>query len=107
MSVFLRIPIGILSSLPSGLLLSLVFLALLRLVLEDKAAQFQAQIDIRALATSLAVEQDTTILDDHIGFRILALLAKNKFIDESVQIVLELRGLVGTIDDPAVVGRIG
>lgn len=47
-----------------------------------------------------------SILDDDVSFGVLALLAKNKFADEPIQVVLQLGCFVGTIDDPTVVGRV-
>src|ERR1700754_1217800 len=43
------------------------------------------------------------ILDDNISLGILALLAKDKFVDEAVEVVLQLGRLMGTVDDPAVI----
>lgn len=46
------------------------------------------------------------ILDLHVRLRILALLAENEFVDETIKMVLKLGRLVGAIDDPAVIGGI-
>jgi hypothetical protein len=46
------------------------------------------------------------ILDVNVGLGILAFLAKNKFVDEPVEVVLKLRGFVSPVDDPTVISRI-
>ncbi|KAI6751204.1 hypothetical protein HG530_014118 [Fusarium avenaceum] len=81
--------IAILLSLLGGPAFSLILLALLGLVLEDKATELQAE--------------DMVILDDNIGLRILALLAENELVDEAIKMVLELGSIVSTVDDPTVV----
>ena len=48
-----------------------------------------------------------TVLDMNIGFGILAFLAKNKFIDESIEVVLKLRSFVGSINNPTVISWVG
>lgn len=47
------------------------------------------------------------VFEDRVRLWILALLAEDKFGDVAVQIVLELGCLMGTIDDPTIVGWIG
>ena len=74
--------------LAGSLALSLVLLALLGLVLQDEATQLQAQVDVGALSTSLAVERDVAVFDLNIGLGVLALSAKHKLLDETVQVVL-------------------
>ena len=59
------------------------------------------------MAAGLAIQQDAPIFDDRVCFWVLALLAEDKLGDVAMQIVLELRCLMGTVDDPAVVGWIG
>ena len=44
-----------------------------------------------------------TILDMDDRFGVLAVPAEDKFGDEAVEVVLELGGLVGAVDDPAVI----
>lgn len=84
--------------------LSLVFLAtLLGLVLEDEAAQLEAEINVGALATGLAIKDDVAILDDDVGLGVLALLAENELVDEAIKVVLELGRVMSAVDDPAVV----
>jgi hypothetical protein len=94
---------AILLGLAGSLALSLVLLALLGLVLQDEAAELEAKVNIGALTAGLAIENNVVILDNDIGFGILALLAEDELVDESIQMILELGGLMGTIDDPAIV----
>ena len=91
---------------PGGLVL-LRLLSLLRLVLQDEGAELETEVDVGPLTTGLAVEHDAAILQDDVGLGVLALLAENESGDEAIQMFLELGGLVGTVDDPAIVGRIG
>jgi len=42
----------------------------------------------------------------HVRLWILAFLAKDEPADEAVKVVLELVGIVGAVDDPAVVGGV-
>ena len=35
------------------------------------------------------------------------MFAEDESIDEAVEVILELGGLVGTVDDPPIIGRIG
>lgn len=86
-----------------SLLVGLVLLALLGLVLEDEGAQLQAAIDVGDLTAGFAVKGDVAVLDVDVGFGVLALLAEDKLGNETVEIVLELAGVVGAVDDPAVV----
>jgi hypothetical protein len=95
--------VAVLSSLLGSSALGLVLLALLGLVLEDEAAELQAKVDVSALTTGLAVKQDTVILDDNIGLRVLALLAENELVDEAIEVVLKLGSVMGSVDDPTVV----
>lgn len=44
-------------------------------------------------------------MDDGLG--VLAFLAKNELLNETVEVVLKFVGVVSTIDDPAVVGGFG
>jgi hypothetical protein len=100
----LLVAIGL--GLASSLALGLVLLAFLGLVLQDEAAKLETQIDISPLTASLAVKRDVAVLDLDIGLRVLALLAENELVDEAVKVVLELGGIMGTVDDPAVIGRV-
>jgi hypothetical protein len=59
------------------------------------------------LTASLAVKKDMTVLDDYFGLRVLAFLAENELINEAIKVILQLRGLVGTVDDPTIVGGVG
>lgn len=93
----------LLLGLAGSLALRLILLALLRLVLQDKAAELEAEINIGALTASLAVENNVAILDDVLGLGVLALLAENEFVDEAVEVLLELGSVVGAVDDPTVV----
>lgn len=96
----------LLSGLASGPLLGFVLLALLWLVLEDETAQLETEVDIGPYTASLAVKYDETILDNNLGFWVLALLAQNELIDETIEVFLELGGLMGTVDDPSIVGGV-
>jgi len=89
-----------------SLLGRLVLLAFLRLVLENERGELETKVDVGYVAASLTVQGDEAILDLSDSLGVAAFAAKNEFGDESVKVVLELRGFVGTIDDPAVVGRI-
>lgn len=106
---FLSILLGlaVLLGLASSSLSLLVLLWLLWLVLENKATELQAEVNIRALTTGLAIKDDSSVLDHSLGLWVLALLAKHKSGDETIEIVLELGRLVSTVDDPAVIGRVG
>jgi hypothetical protein len=96
-----------LASLAIGLLGCLVLFAFLGLVLDNEGRQLETRINIGALATSLAIKGDDFILDVDLGFGILALLAQNKLGNESIKIVLQFIGLVGSVDDPAIISRVG
>ena len=48
-----------------------------------------------------------SILDGCVRFWILALLAKDKFGDVAMQVILEFGSLMGAVDDPTVVSRVG
>jgi len=95
--------VTVLSSLLGSPSLGLVLLALLGLVLEDEATKLEAKVNISTLTTGLAVKKDVVILDDNVGLRILALLAENELVDETVEMILEFRSIVSTVDDPTVV----
>ena len=62
---------------------------------------------MRTLTTSLAIEDDVSILDIDIRFWILAILAENELAYEAIEMVLQFGSLVGAVDDPAVVSWIG
>lgn len=83
--------------------LSLVLLALLGLVLKDESTKLQAEVNVGALTASLAIEDDVIIFDDDIGLRVLAFLAEDEFVDEAIEMVLQLGSIVGAVDDPTVV----
>lgn len=77
-------------------------------ILNDVARELMTEINIGALTASLAIPNDTTILvDDQVGFGVLALSAKNKLIDEAVEGILKLGSIMGSIDDVAIVRRVG
>ena len=106
MSILIAVGIAILLSLASSLLVSLVLLVRLWLILKDETTELEAEVDIGSLTTSLAIKYNMAILDNHVGLGVLALLAENKLIDEAIKVILKLGCLVGTIDDPSIVGRI-
>lgn len=62
-----------------------------------------AQVDVGALTACLAVEDDKSILDVDDRFGVLAGSAEDELFDEAVEVVLELGGIVGAVDDPTVV----
>jgi len=95
----------LLLALTAGLLLLL--LATLGVVANNEGAQLEARVDIRALTASLAVQSDSLILDVDIGLGVLALLAKHKLGDKAVKVILELGGIVGAVDDPTFIRRLG
>jgi len=95
--------VAVLSSLLGSPSLGLVLLTLLGLVLEDEATKLEAKVNISTLTTGLAVKKDVVILDDNVGLRILALLAENELVDETVEMILEFRSIVSAVDDPTVV----
>ena len=84
-------------------LLRLVLLGLLWLGFDDEAAQLQTKVHIRPLAAGFAILENAPVLDDDVGFGILALLAEHEFGDESIQMVLELGSFMGSVDDPAII----
>jgi hypothetical protein len=100
------VALAVLLGLAGSTALGLVLLGLLGHVLEHETAELQAQIDLGALAAGLAVEHDATVLDLDVGLGVLALLAKHKLGDEPVEELLELVGLVGAVDNPAVVSGV-
>ena len=83
-----------------GTVLSFPFLGL---ALQDEGAQLETSIDIGALTTGFAVQDDASLTDHGVGLGILAFLAEDEAIDEAIQMVLELGSLMGAVDDPAVV----
>ena len=104
----MSISVGVCISILLGLgatcfLVRLVFLAFLWLCFDDEAAQLQTEVHIRPLAAGFAILENAPVLDDDVGFRILALLAEHEFGDESIQMVLELGCFMGSVDDPAIV----
>jgi hypothetical protein len=90
----------------ASLFVAFVLLSLLRLIFQDEGAKFQAQINIGALSTRLAVQNDVAVLDNDIRLRILALLAENEFADKTIKIILKLGCFMSPIDNPTVVGRV-
>lgn len=86
-----------------GLLGGLVLLALGRGILDDKGGKLLARIGLGDGAASLAVEQDTSVLDVYDGLGVLAAPAEDELVDEAVEVVLQLGCLVGTVDDPAII----
>ena len=92
---------------PACFLISLVLFAFLRLGLEDERAELETKVHIGASATGFTVQCDMPILDLDFRLRVLAHLAENKFVDETVKIILKLGSFMRTVDDPAVIGRIG
>jgi hypothetical protein len=105
-TVLLCISAPILLGLPGSLLLGLVFLALLWLVLENETTELETQVYIRTLTTGFAIKENASILDHYVGFGILAFLAENEFVYEAIEVILQLGGLVGTVDDPTIVSRV-
>ena len=99
--------LGLLAGTALSLLARLVLLALLGLVLENEGAELETRINFGNLSARLAVERDVAILDVDVGFGVLAFLAEDELGDEAVEVVLQLAGVVGAVDDPAVVGRVG
>lgn len=104
----MSISIGVCISIFLGLgttcfLVRLVFLAFFWLRFDDEAAQLQTKVYIRPLAAGFAILENAPVLDDDVGFGILALLAKHEFGDESIQMVLKLGCFMGSVDDPAIV----
>lgn len=94
---------AVLLSFAGSLSFSLILLALLGLVLEDKTTQLEAKVHVGTLTTSLAIEDNVAILDNVLSLRVLALLAENEFVDKAVKMVLKLGGIVSTIDDPTII----
>lgn len=104
LSVFPIFPGLFLVPLASGLLGGLVLLSLLWLVLQNEGAEFVARIRLGTFAASLARKDDARILGEDLGFRVFALLAQHELRDEAVEVVLEFACIVGTVDNPAVIG---
>ena len=99
--------LSLLASLAVGLLGRLVLLALLGCSLQDERGELVTEIGVGVVTASLAVELDEAVLDVHDGLGVLAFLAEDELGDEAVEVVLELAGVVGAVDDPAVVSRVG
>ena len=102
----MTVGMSLLASLAFSLLGRLVFLAFLGLVLEDEGGQLVARIDSSALTTSLAVEVDVAVFDLDDGLGVFAGSAEDELVDEAIQVILELVGVVGTVDDPTVIRRV-
>lgn len=90
-----------------SLLLGLVLLATLALMLDNEAAELQAEVDVGALTAGLAVKNNAGVVDVSNGLRVAALLAENKFLDEAIEKVLQLGRLMDTVDDPAIILGVG
>lgn len=96
--------ISILLGLALCLLRGLVLLAFgSLLVLDDEPTELQAWISLGALSAGLAVEQNAAILDLNHSLGILTLLAEHELVDEAIEMVLKFGGIVGAVDDPAVI----
>lgn len=104
--VLLAAGLGLLAGLAVGLLGGLVLLALLRLGLQDEGGELVTDVGVGTLAASLAVEDDVAILAVDDGLGVLAVLAQDKLVDEAIEMVLQLGGLVSAVDDPAVILRV-
>lgn len=59
------------------------------------------------MTAGLAVQGNLVILNDHICLWVLVLLAEHELINEPIKVVLELRGVVGAVDDPTVIRGLG
>lgn len=82
------VALSLLPGLALGFFSRLVFLAFLaRSVFENEGAQLEARIDDSALTTSFAVKADI-IFNVNFSLGILALFAKNKSVNEAVEIIL-------------------
>lgn len=101
-SSLLSLPI--LLRLTGGLAIRLILLSLLWGLLQDEARELEAKVNVGTLTTGLAVKNNVSILDVDHGLWVLAGLAKDELGDEAIEVVLQLGGLVSTVDDPAVVG---
>ena len=55
------------------------------------------------MATSLAVQDDAFVLDVDDRLGVLAVPAEHELGDEAIEIILELVGIMSTIDNPAIV----
>ena len=97
------VTLGLLSSSALSLLSGLVLLALGRELLQDEGRQLLARVGLGDGTASLAVHENALILDANNSLGILATSAQNELVDETVEVVLELRCLVGSVDDPAVI----
>ncbi|KAL8868651.1 MAG: hypothetical protein Q9174_004850, partial [Haloplaca sp. 1 TL-2023] len=90
----------------ASLFLSLVLLALLRLIFQDEAAQLQTKVDVGALTACFAVQNNTPVAESDVGLRIFAFLAEDKSGNEPIKVVLKLGRLVRTINDPTIVAGV-
>jgi len=90
-----------------SLFVRLVLLAFLRLVLENEGRELGTEIDVGDVTTGFAGKSDDAVFNVNFGFRVATFLTKNELGDETIEIVLELGGFVGAVDDPAVVGGVG
>ena len=73
--------------------------------LEDKSGQLVPHVQLETMSTSLAAGNQDSLLVvrlDH-GLRILAVLAQDELLDEAVEHVLQLGGVVRAVHDVAVV----
>jgi hypothetical protein len=108
--LLLSISLGVSISLAlSGLLAILSsLLCIVWRVLQDVTGKSLAHVERGALTARFAVTDDVVVLGDlQNGFRVLALLAKNKLLNETVEVVLKLGGLMSTVNDPTVIGWVG
>ena len=64
------------------------------------------QVNRGALTAGLTIQQDAPILDIDVRLRILARLAEDELVDETVEVVLKLGRFMSTVDDPTVICRI-
>jgi hypothetical protein len=97
------VALSLLSGFALGLLGGLVLLALGRELLQDEGRQLLARVRLGDGTASLAVHENALILDANNSFGILATSAEDELVDETVEVILQLRSLVGSVDDPAVI----
>jgi hypothetical protein len=97
------VTLSLLSSSALGLLGGLVLLALGRELLQDEGRQLLARVGLGDGTTGLAVHENALVLDANNSLGVLAASAEDKLVDEAVEVVLQLRGFVGTVDDPAII----
>ena len=70
---------------------------------QNERGELQARIDVCTLATCFTVKRNITALDLNDSLGVLARSAKHELVDKAVEVVLELGGIVSSVDNPAII----